>query len=487
VATATQDYGLWINGGFAESSETRDLTEPATGEPLATVAMAAEADVDRAVDAAREALDGPWAKTPPTERSRLLHALADALHANRKELAELEVRNVGKAISSVKAELAQAIENYRFYASAIASIAGRSNPLGGSLLFYSLKEPVGVCGQIVPWNYPLMMTTWKLAPALAAGCTIVLKPDSSTPLSALRMAELAGEVGFPSGVINVVPGKGTTIGAHLVRHPGVDKIAFTGSTETGGEIMRMASDPIKRLILELGGKSPNLIFADADLADAIPSAVWSIYYSAGQSCEARSRIIVDQSIHDEFVEKFTEGAGRLNVGDPLEPDTQVGSLISSEHRERVHGFVETGREEGAEVVLGGELVNGKGAFYPPTVLDRVENTMRIAQEEIFGPVVTITTFEDEKEAVRIANDVRYGLMATVWTGDPARGHRLARQIKAGTVGINMPYTAFPGIPFGGYKQSGFGRELGLDTLELYLETKSVLVSTSSRPFNPFQL
>jgi acyl-CoA reductase-like NAD-dependent aldehyde dehydrogenase len=487
VATATQEYGLWINGEFAENSDTHDLTEPATGEPLATVAVATEADVDRAVDAARAALEGDWAKTPPNERSRLLHALADAIVANRKELAELEVRNVGKAISSVKAELAQAVENYRFYASAIASIAGRSNPLGGSILFYSLKEPVGVCGQIVPWNYPLMMTTWKLAPALAAGCTVVLKPDSATPLSALRMAELAGEVGFPPGVINIVPGPGTTVGAHLVRHPGVDKVAFTGSTSTGAEIMRMAADPIKRLILELGGKSPNLVFADADLADAIPSAVWSIYYSAGQSCEARSRIVVDQSIHDEFVEKFTDAAGRLKVGDPLEAETQVGSLISPEHRERVHGFVEAGREEGAEVVLGGELGNGKGAFYPPTVLDQVENKMRVAQEEIFGPVVTITTFEDEKEAVRIANDVRYGLMATVWTGDPARGHRLARQIKAGTVGINMPYTAFPGIPFGGYKQSGFGRELGLETLELYLETKSVLVSTSSRPFNPFQL
>jgi acyl-CoA reductase-like NAD-dependent aldehyde dehydrogenase len=487
VALATQEYGLWINGEFAESSGTRDLAEPATGDPLATVAVATEEDVDRAVEAARAALNGDWGKTPPNERSRLLHALADAIVANRKELAELEVRNVGKAISSVKAELSQGVENYRFFASATASIAGRSNPFGGSILFYSLKEPVGVCGQIVPWNYPLMMTTWKLAPALAAGCTVVLKPDSATPLSALRMAELAGEVGFPPGVINIVPGPGTTVGAHLVRHPGVDKVAFTGSTSTGSEIMRMASDPIKRLILELGGKSPNIVFADADLADAIPSAVWSIYYSAGQSCEARSRIIVDAAIHDEFVEGFTEAAGRLKVGDPLEAETQVGSLISSEHRERVHGFVEAGRAEGAEVVLGGKLENGKGAFYPPTVLDKVENRMRVAQEEIFGPVVTITTFEDEKEAVKIANDVRYGLMATVWTGDPARGHRLARQIKAGTVGINIPYTAFPGIPFGGYKQSGFGRELGIETLEQYLETKSVLVSTSARPFNPFQL
>ena len=490
MAVATErEYGLFVNGERVEpaSGEIRELTEPATGEPLARVASAGEADVDRAVDAARAALAGDWGKTPPTERSRLLHALADAIQANRKELAELEARNVGKAIASVKAELNQAITNLRFYGAAIASIAGRSNPIGGSLLFYSLKEPVGVAGQIVPWNYPLMMTTWKLAPALAAGCTVVLKPDSATPLTALRMAELAAEVGFPRGTINVIPGPGKTVGAHLVRHPGVDKIAFTGSTATGGEVMRMASDPIKRLILELGGKSPNLVFADANLEDAIPSSVWSIYYSAGQSCEARSRVLVEASLYDEFVNRFTDAAKRLRVGDPLDAETQVGSLISAEHRDRVHGYVEKGREEGAEIVAGGEPPDGRGAFYPPTVLAKVDNAMTVAQEEIFGPVVTVIPFEDEKDAVRIANDVRYGLMATVWTGDPARGHRLAARIKAGTVGINMPYTAFPGIPFGGYKQSGFGRELGLETLELYLETKSVLVSTSPKPFNPFGL
>jgi acyl-CoA reductase-like NAD-dependent aldehyde dehydrogenase len=490
MAVATErEYGLFINGEATESStgELRDLVEPATGEPLAKAAMAGEHDVERAADAARAALDGDWARTPPTERSRLLHALADALVANRKQLAELETRNVGKAISSVKAELAQAIENFRFYGSAIASIGGRANPLGGSLLYYSLKEPVGVCGQIVPWNYPLMMTTWKLAPALAAGCTIVLKPDSATPLSALRMAELASEAGFPPGVINVVPGPGPIVGAAIVRHPGIEKIAFTGSTATGAEIMRLASDGIKRLILELGGKSPNLVFADANLDDAIPSSVWSIYYSAGQSCEARSRVLVERSIYEDFVSRFADYAASLKVGDPLEAETQVGSLISQEHRDRVHGYVETGREEGAEVVTGGEPGDGKGAFYAPTVLAQVDNSMRVAQEEIFGPVVTVIPFEDEKDAIRIANESRYGLMATVWTGDPARGHRLARRIKAGTVGINMPYTAFPGIPFGGYKQSGFGRELGLETLDAYLETKSVIVSTSPKPFNPFGL
>jgi acyl-CoA reductase-like NAD-dependent aldehyde dehydrogenase len=490
MAVATErEYLLFINGESTEPAdgELRDLIEPATGEPLAKVALAGEQDVDRAVDAARAALDGDWGRTPPTERSRLLHALADAIVANRKELAELEARNVGKAISSVKAELAGSVENFRFFASAIASIAGRSNPIGGSLLFYSLKEPVGVAGQIVPWNYPMLMATWKLSPALAAGCSVVLKPDEATPLTALRMAELAGEVGFPPGVINVVPGGGPTTGAYLVRHPGVDKVAFTGSTATGAEVMRLASDGIKRLTLELGGKSPNIVFADANLDDAIPSSVWSIYYSAGQSCEARSRVLVEKPLYEEFVSRFSEGAGRLKVGDPLDPETQVGSLVSLSHRERVHGFVEKGREEGAEVVVGGAPADGDGAFYPPTVLAKVENSMTVAQEEIFGPVVTVTSFEDEKDAIRIANDVRYGLMATVWTGDPAKGHRLARRIKAGTIGINMPYTAFPGIPFGGYKQSGFGRELGLDTLELYLETKSVIVSTSPKPFNPFGL
>jgi aldehyde dehydrogenase (NAD+)/betaine-aldehyde dehydrogenase len=489
MAVATErEYGLFINGELVEpqGGEVRELREPASGELLARAAMAGEADVDRAVDAARAAQDG-WGRTPATERSRLLHALADAIAANRKELAELESRNVGKAISSVKAELAQASENFRFYASATATIAGRSNPIGGSLLFYSLKEPVGVCGQIVPWNYPLMMATWKLAPALAAGCTVVLKPDPQTPLTALRLAQLATEAGIPPGVVNVVPGDGPTTGAYLVRHPGVDKVAFTGSTKTGGEIMRLASDPIKRVTLELGGKSPNLVFADADLASALPSSAWSIFYAAGQSCEARSRVLVEESIYDDVVAQLTDFASRVRVGDPLDAETQMGSLISTAHRDKVHSFVDTAREEGAEVTTGGAVPDVPGAFYPPTVIAKAGNRMVAAQEEIFGPVVVAIPFADEKEAIQIANDVKYGLMATVWTGDPAKGHRIAARIKSGTVGINMPYTAFPGIPFGGYKQSGFGRELGLETLELYLETKSIITNTGNRPINPFGL
>jgi aldehyde dehydrogenase (NAD+)/betaine-aldehyde dehydrogenase len=485
MAVATREFGLFINGENVEGSSTRDLVEPASGEPLGTAQLAGEAEIDRAVEAARAALGGDWAKTSANERSRLLHALADAIVAERKELSELESRNVGKAIASTKAELFGAVEQFRFFASAIATIAGRSNPIGGSLLSYTLKEPVGVAGQIVPWNYPLLMTSWKLAPALAAGCTIVLKPDPQTPATALRLAELAAGVGFPAGVINIVPGEGPTTGAYLVQHPGVDKVAFTGSTRTGGEIMRLCSEPIKRVTLELGGKSPNLVFADADLDSAIPSAVWSIYYAAGQSCEARSRVLVEEPLYDDFVSAFAEKAGSVKMGDPLDAETQMGSLISQAHRERVHAFVEEARGEGGEVVLGGEP--GEHAFYPPTVVAGLENSARIAQEEVFGPVVTVIPFADEQDAIRIANDVKYGLMASVWTGDPARGHRVAARIKAGTVGINMPYTAFPGLPFGGYKQSGFGRELGVETLDLYLETKSVTVNTGTRPINPFAL
>ena len=490
MAIATErEYGLFINGELVEpaSGEMRELREPASGAPLAKAAMAGEADVDRAVASARSALAGDWAKTPGTERSRLIHALADAIVANRKELTELETRNVGKAISSVKGEVAVSAEYFRWYAAAIATIAGRANPMGGSILSYTLKEPVGVCAQIVPWNYPLMMASWKLAPALAAGCAVVLKPDPATPLTALRLAELAAEVGFPAGVINVVPGEGPTTGSYLVSHPEVDKVAFTGSTKTGSEIMRLCAEPVKRVSLELGGKSPNLFFADANLDEAVPSSVYAIYYAAGQSCDARSRVLVEKPLYDEVVSRLTETASRMRTGDPLDEETQMGSLISQAHRDKVHAFVETGREEGAEVVTGGEPADGDGAFYPPTVLARVDNRMVVAQEEIFGPVVSVIPFEDESEAVKIANDVKYGLVATVWTRDPARGHRLARQLKAGTIGVNLPNTAFPGLPFGGYKQSGFGRELALETLELYLETKSVLAWTGATPVNPWGL
>ena len=482
------EAGVHIGGeSRAGSVAATPLREPATGEELASTALGGRDDVDAAVAAARTALGGDWARAAPTERSRLLHALADAVRANRRELAELEARNVGKAIASVKAEHAAAVETFRLYASVAGSATGRTGTLGGSLTYYSLKQPVGVCAQIVPWNYPLMLAAWKLAPALAAGCTVVLKPDPRTPLTALRVAELAAEVGVPAGVVNVVPAEGPGAGAHLVSHPGVDKVAFTGSTATGGEIMRLCSRPIKRLTLELGGKSPNIVFADADLDEAVPASVWSIYYSAGQSCEARSRLLVERSAYDEVLARFAEAAGRLRVGDPLDPETQMGSLVDDDHRRRVHGYVERAVGTGAELRLGGEITDGAGAFYPPTVLAGVDAGSEAAQEEIFGPVVAVTPFEDEADAIRIANGVRYGLMATVWTGDPNRAQRLARRINAGTVGLNMPYTAFPGVAFGGFKQSGFGRELSPVAMEDYLEEKSVIVAAGSRPANPFGL
>jgi acyl-CoA reductase-like NAD-dependent aldehyde dehydrogenase len=484
-----REYGLFIDGEAAEpaAGEVRELVEPATGVSLARAAVAGAADVDRAVAAARAALGGPWGKTPPNERSRLLHALADAIVANRKELAELETRNVGKAVSSTKAEVIVAAESCRYMASALGSIEGGTRPIGGSILSYTLKEPVGVAAQIVPWNYPIMLAAWKFAPALAAGCAVVLKPDPATPLTALRLAELAADVGIPSGVINVVPGDGPTTGAYLVSHPDVDKVSFTGSTATGSEIMRLVADPVKRVSLELGGKSPSLVFADADLEDAVASTAYGIYYSAGQSCEARSRLLVERGVYDEVVDLMTAKASAVKVGDPLDPETHMGSLISRPHREKVHRLVETGRDDGAEVVAGGEPMDGDGAFYPTTVLAGVESGQTVAQEEIFGPVLAVIPFDDEADAIRIANDVRYGLMATVWTSDPARGHRLARRIKSGTFTINLPYGAFPGIPFGGYKQSGFGREQALETLQMYLETKAVLLSTGARPTNPWDL
>ena len=316
MAVATRrEYGLFIDGETTEPAdgEVRDLVEPATGKPLAQAAMAGTVDVDRAIAAARAALEGAWGKTPPNERSRLLHALADAIVANRKELTELETRNVGKAVSSTKPEVIVAAESFRYMASAIGSIEGGTRPIGGSMLSYTLKEPVGVAAQIVPWNYPIMLAGWKLAPALAAGCTAVLKPDPATPLTALRLAELAAEVGIPAGVVNVVPGDGPTTGAYLVSHPGVDKVSFTGSTATGSEIMRLCADPVKRVSLELGGKSPSLVFADADLEDAIASTAYGIYYSAGQSCEARSRLLVEQSVYDDVVE-LDRGQGGSGEG-----------------------------------------------------------------------------------------------------------------------------------------------------------------------------
>jgi aldehyde dehydrogenase (NAD+)/betaine-aldehyde dehydrogenase len=457
---------------------------------LAEVALATASEVDRAVAVARSAFEGEWAKTAPAKRSQILNRIAALIRERAGDLARLETLNVGKALSSTRAEVEVAAATFEFFAGAANKIYGETlGPFAGSFA-YTVREPVGVVGAIVPWNYPLMLAAWKIAPALAAGNTVVLKPSPLTPLTALAMAAVCAEAGVPAGVVNVVTGD-VEVGRALVEHPGVDRVTFTGSTANGSRVMAAAAGTIKRVSLELGGKSPNIVFPDADLEAAVAGSVWAAYYSAGQSCEARTRLFVSEAVYDDFLSKLLDKASRVTVGDPLAPDTMMGSLISRAHLERVHGYVETGRAEGAEVALGGSRAAGgeleRGNFYLPTVLTAVRNEMKVAQEEIFGPVLAVLRFATEDEVVAMANDVPYGLAATVWTSDGARGHRLAQRIRSGTVGVNTPFISFPGLPFGGFKQSGFGREQGLQTLLEYTETKTILWNTRERPAVPWKL
>lgn len=485
------EYDLLVAGEQtpSDSGERFSTYNPATNEVIAEVAKAGESDVDRAVQSARSAFERDWARVSAPRRNQLLMRLSGLLWENFDDLAELETRNNGKAISSVKGELKQAIGELEFFAGAATKITGDTLSAPYGFLNYTVREPVGVCGLIVPWNYPIMLAVRKLAPALAAGNTAVLKPASATPLTALVLGELALEAGIPPGTVNVITGPGEEVGGYLVRHAGVDKISFTGETATGRQIMRAAADDIKRVSLELGGKSPNIVFDDADLDTAAANSVWAIFTSAGQSCEARSRILVQEGVHDAFLDLFVEKAQKLVVGDPMDEGTQIGSLISPQHRDRVAAYVEAGVKEGAEVRLGGTAPSDeglqKGNYYLPTVLSGVENRFRVAQEEIFGPVVSVLRFQEEADAVQIANDVIYGLAATLWTGDVARAHRVAGQIRSGVVTVNTPYTVFPGSPFGGYKQSGMGREVAMEALKEYTELKSVIVYTREKPLNPF--
>jgi acyl-CoA reductase-like NAD-dependent aldehyde dehydrogenase len=468
--------GKWVE---AVSGKTFETVDPATGRVLARVAEGDTEDVDRAARAARRAFDaGPWPRMAPAERQKLLLRLADLIEAHGLELAQLETLDNGKSLGeSQHVDIPSAAETFRYYAGWVNKIAGETNPTDPSLFSFTLREPVGVCGQIIPWNFPLLMAAWKLAPALACGNTCVLKPAEQTPLTALRLGELLQEAGIPDGVVNIVPGFGPTAGAAIVAHPLIDKIAFTGSTEVGKEIHRETAHTLKRVSLELGGKSPNIVFADADVAEAVKGALMGVFFNQGEVCCAGTRLFVEDRLHDEFADAVAKAAATMKQGPGLDPGTQVGPLVSAEQLERVTGYLEIGKQEGAKVLTGGERNTAPGLeggyFVKPTVFTGVRNDMRVAQEEIFGPVVAVIPFKDEDDAVLQGNDTFYGLAAGVWTRDVSKAHRVARAIRAGTVWVNC-YNVFDVMaPFGGYKQSGYGRELGRHALDLYTQVKSV--------------
>ncbi|MGE5759758.1 MAG: aldehyde dehydrogenase family protein [Gemmatimonadota bacterium] len=472
---------LFINNEWrpAISGKRFPVENPATEEVIAEVALGDAADIDNAVGAARACFDSDaWRGLSARKRGRLLTRAADLLEARLDEIARLETAHNGKTLFESKIELTMTVNTLRYYGGWADKITGDTLPVDGPFFCYTLREPVGVVGAIVPWNFPLNIASWKFAPSLAAGCTVVLKPASETPLTALAMAELMLEAGFPPGAFNVVPGGGSTAGAALVRHPDVDKISFTGSTEVGRQIMRMAADSNKRVTLELGGKSPNIVFADADIPAAAKGAQTGIFYGKGEVCAAGSRLLVEERVHDQLIELLAAGAKKLTPGDPLDKNTRMGALVSRKQRETVLSYIQKGVAEGASVVAGGKAVqpNGKGYFVEATVFDDVTPDMTIAREEIFGPVLAVLTFKDVEEAIALGNRSMYGLAAGIWTKDIQKAHRTARAIRAGTVWINSYNFYDSGAPFGGFKASGFGRDLGRDALDGYLETKTVWVS-----------
>ncbi len=459
-----------VDGGTFETYN------PATGEPIAEVAAATAKDIDKAVKAARHALEqGPWSTLSASERGRLMFRLADLVEQNAAELALLESFNSGKTINDSKGDLGGVVKTLRYYAGWADKIEGRTIPVDGSFLSYTLRQPVGVVGQIIPWNFPLLMLAWKWGPALACGNTIVMKPAEQTPLTALRVAELAIEAGFPKGVINILNGLGETAGAALVAHPDVDKIAFTGHVDTAKIIQRQAAETLKRTTFELGGKSPNVIFADADLDAAVAGAFHAIYFHGGQCCTAGSRLFVEEKIHPEFVARLAEKAKSRAIGDPLNPSTEQGPQVSQEQLDKILHYVDLGKSQGAKLLAGGERVGDKGFFVEPTIFDNVKDDMTIAKDEIFGPVVSVLPFRGVEEVVERANNTTYGLAAAIWTKDIDKAHLFAKRVKAGTVWVNCYHVVDANTPFGGFKMSGQGRENGEAAIEHYTELKTVTI------------
>jgi len=479
--TSVMRKQLFINAEWRDAAGGKSLAvvNPATEEVIAEVASAEQADVDAAVAAARAALDGPWAKLSARERGRLVWQIGERLMQRADEIARLETLHNGKPIfESRQIEIPAAAECFQYYAGWADKIHGETVPVKGNYLTYTLREPVGVVAAIVPWNFPLLLTAWKVAPALACGNTVIIKPASQTPLTALALAEIAAEVGLPPGVLNVITGPGASVGRMIVQHPGIDKIAFTGDTSTGKEIMRGSAETLKRITLELGGKSPNIVFADADLDAALRGATTGIFYGKGEVCAAGSRLLVDKSIRSEFIDKVAARAKKMTAGDPLDPKTRLGAISSKKQLENDLRYIDIAKQEGATLVAGGgraDIGTGKGYFLQPTVFDGVTPEMTIAREEIFGPVLATIEFADVDEAIARANDSNYGLAAAVWTKDIKKAHHVARKLQAGTVWINTYNIYDTAAPFGGYKASGFGREMSVHALEHYTQVKSVWV------------
>jgi aldehyde dehydrogenase (NAD+) len=470
---------LFINGEFGPSSDggTFDTYNPATGEVLAKVAHGTPEDVDRAVRAARKALEqGHWGRMDAVERGKLLFRLADLIEANAEPLARLETLNSGKTIRDSRGDLGDVVNCIRYYAGWADKIEGRTIPMRGNYLCYTLRQPVGVVGQIIPWNFPLAMLAWKWGPALACGNTVVMKAAEQTPLTALRVCELAQEAGFPPGVINLVNGLGETTGDAMVVHPGIDKIAFTGHVDTAKVISRRAAETLKRTTFELGGKSPNVVFADCDLDQAVAGSFHAIYNHGGQCCTAGSRLFVEETIREEFVARLAEKARARRVGDPLDERTQQGPQVSQEQLDKILGYVELGQKQGARLVSGGRRVGERGFFVEPTIFEDVKDDMAIARDEIFGPVVSVLPFKDAAEMIQRANDTHYGLAAGIWTKNLDKAHWYAKQVRAGTVWINCYHVVQATTPFGGFKMSGQGRENGEAALEHYTETKTVTIA-----------